>query len=152
MSPRWRRRLIIAVILAAVFFVGSSAQEQLGVSFTVEGLEAFRRWVQGLGWWGPAVYIILVIFRLFIGLSSHLVLILGGLAFGAIGGIIWGSIGLVASAIMGFAEAGISATNMMLGVSGASIVAGVFGLVMCWRGTADDRLQGDRGTQGTSTS
>lgn len=61
-------------------------------------------------------------------------------------------IGLVASAIMGFAEAGISATIMMLGVSGASIVAGVFGLVMCWRGTASDRLRGDRATLGTSTS
>ena len=75
--------------LAAAFSLGSTAQEQLGISFTIEGLESFRRWVQSLEWWGPAVIVLLVIFRLFIGLSSHLVLILGGLAFGVTGGILW---------------------------------------------------------------
>lgn len=82
-SPRWRRRLFVVLLVSVAYVLGSSAQEQLGISFSVEGLEGFREWVQGLGWWGPAVYILLVIFRLFIGLSSHLVLILGGLAFGA---------------------------------------------------------------------
>ena len=100
MSPPWRRRLFILLLVVAAYLLGSSAQQQLGISFSVEGLEAFRRWVQGLGWWGPAVFIFLVIFRLFIGLSSHLILILGGLAFGATGGILWGSIGLVASALV----------------------------------------------------
>ena len=74
--------------LIAVFLIGSSAQEQLGVSFTVEGLEAFWRWVEELGWWGPGVFVLLVILRLFIGLSSHLILIFGGLAFGFTGGIV----------------------------------------------------------------
>ncbi|MEM1434332.1 MAG: VTT domain-containing protein [Pseudomonadota bacterium] len=96
---RWRRRLFVLLFLAAAFFFGSAAQEQLGISFTLEGLESFRRWVQGLGWWGPAVFVLLVVFRLFIGLSSHLVLILGGLAFGVTGGILWGWVGLVASAL-----------------------------------------------------
>ena len=80
--------------------LGSTAQEQLGISFSVEGLEDFRSWVSSLGWWGPAVFIVLVIFRLFIGLSSHLILALGGLAFGVTGGILWGSIGLIASALV----------------------------------------------------
>jgi len=102
MSPRWRRRLYVLLFLAAAFLLGSTAQEQLGVSFTVEGLQAFRQWVQSLGWWAPAVFILLVVFRLFIGLSSHLVLILGGLAFGVTGGILWGSLGLVASALVLF--------------------------------------------------
>ena len=88
MSPRWRRRLVIVAVIAVAFFLGSSAQDYLGISFSVEGLEAFRRWVADLGWLGPAVYILLVVFRLFIGLSSHLALILGGLAFGAVGGIL----------------------------------------------------------------
>ena len=102
LSPRWRRRLFIVLFLGVAFSLGSSAQEALGISFTVDGLEEFRRWVQGLGWWGPAVFILLVIFRLFIGLSSHLVLILGGLAFGVTGGIVWGSIGVLASALVLF--------------------------------------------------
>jgi uncharacterized membrane protein YdjX (TVP38/TMEM64 family) len=98
----WRRRLYVLLFLAAAFLLGSTAQEQLGVSFTVEGLQEFRRWVQSLGWWGPAVFVLLVVFRLFIGLSSHLVLILGGLAFGVTGGILWGCLGLVASALVLF--------------------------------------------------
>ena len=100
MSQPWRRRLFILLLVVAAYLLGSSAQQQLGISFSLEGLEGFRRWVQGLGWWCPAVFIFLVIFRLFIGLSSHLILILGGLAFGAMGGIVWGSIGLVASAFV----------------------------------------------------
>jgi len=80
----------------------AAVRQQLGVSFTVEGLQDFRQWVESLGWWGPAVFILLVIFRLFIGLSSHLVLILAGLAFGVTGGILWGSIGLVISALVLF--------------------------------------------------
>ncbi len=102
MSPRWRRRVFVLLFLAAAFTIGATAQEQLGISFSVEGLEAFRQWVQGLGWWGPAVFILLVIFRLFIGLSSHLILTLGGLAFGVAGGILWGSIGLLLSSLVLF--------------------------------------------------
>ncbi len=102
MSSRWRRRLYVLLFLVVAFLLGSSAQEQLGISFTVEGLEVFRGWVESLGWWGPAVFVLLVIFRLFIGLSSHLILILGGLAFGVTGGIVWGSLGLVASALVLF--------------------------------------------------
>ncbi|MEQ9450204.1 MAG: VTT domain-containing protein [Pseudomonadales bacterium] len=101
-SPRWRRRLYVLLFVSVAFLLGSFAQQQLGVSFTVEGLQDFRQWVEHLGWWGPAVFILLVIFRLFIGLSSHLVLILGGLAFGVTGGILWGCIGLVVSALVLF--------------------------------------------------
>ncbi|MEM8769148.1 MAG: VTT domain-containing protein, partial [Pseudomonadota bacterium] len=102
MSSRWRRRLILLGFLAAAFMIGATVQEQLGVSFSVEGLEAFRQWVQSLGWWGPVVFILLVVFRLFIGLSSHLILTLGGLAFGVAGGIVWGSIGLLVSSLVLF--------------------------------------------------
>ncbi len=102
LSPRWRKRLYILLFVTVAYLLGSTAQEWLGISFTVEGLEGFRNWVESLGWWGPAVFVILVIFRLLIGLSSHLVLILGGLAFGMTGGIIWGSLGLLASALVLF--------------------------------------------------
>ncbi|MEM9256771.1 MAG: VTT domain-containing protein [Pseudomonadota bacterium] len=100
MLPRWRRRLVILLCLTGAYLLVSYFKEQLGISFSTEGLEAFRQWVQVLGWCGPVVFIVLVIFRLFIGLSSHLILILGGLAFGVVGGIVWGSIGLLASALV----------------------------------------------------
>ena len=71
MSAHWRRRIAILLFLTAAFLLGSSAQEELGISFSLVGLEEFRRWVHSLGWLGPAVFILLVICRLFIGLSSH---------------------------------------------------------------------------------
>lgn len=90
------------LFVIAAFLLGSTVQDQLGISFSVEGLQAFRQWVQELGWWGPAAFVLLVIFRLFIGLSSHLVLILGGLVFGVSGGLVWGCLGLVISALLLF--------------------------------------------------
>ena len=100
MSARWRRRVLLLLLVSVAYLIGSRLQQELGLSFTLDGLEQFRRWVEGLGWWGPSVFLLLVIFRLFIGLSSHLVLILGGLAFGAVGGIFWGSLGILASALV----------------------------------------------------
>ena len=102
MSPRWRRRLVVLLLLAAAFWLGATLQERLGLSFSLDGLQAFRDWVQDLGWWGPTVFILLAVFRLFIGLSSHLIFILGGLAFGVAGGILWGSLGLLASSLVLF--------------------------------------------------
>ena len=100
MTNRWGRRLFVVLFVVVAFALGASAQDQLGISFTVEGLEAFRRWVQALGGWGPAAFVMLIVFRLFIGLSSHLILILGGLAFGAVGGVVWGCVGLLLSGLV----------------------------------------------------
>ena len=88
------------LLLAVAFLIGSMMQEQLGISFSAEGLQDFRGWVQGLGWLGPGAFVLLVVFRLFIGLSSHIVLILGGLAFGVTGGVVWGCVGLFVSALV----------------------------------------------------
>lgn len=95
---RWQRFLIIALAVAAAFALGTEAKDQLGFSFSVEGLTAFQQWVSGLGWLGPVVFVTMVTFRTFLGLSSHVVLILGGLAFGGLGGTLWGSLGLLISA------------------------------------------------------
>ena len=97
---KWRRRLFVVAALAVALMVGRWTQEQLGIAFNLESLERFRSWVEGLGWLGPLVFVVLVVSRLFIGLSSHLILIVGGLAFGAVNGIIWGSIGLILSGLV----------------------------------------------------
>jgi uncharacterized membrane protein YdjX (TVP38/TMEM64 family) len=107
MSRSWRRRLYVLAFLGVAFLVGSTVQQRLGIEFSLEQLEAFRSWVQDLGWWGPVVFVLLMIFRLFIGLSSHLVLILGGIVFGVAGGIVWGSIGLLLSSLVLYYSAGL---------------------------------------------
>lgn len=110
-TPPWRRRLVVLVGLFGVFLVGSTLQDRLGISFSLEGLQDFRQFVDDLGGWGPAVFLLLCVFRLFIGLTSHLVLILGGLVFGAVGGILWGSLGLLLSALVLFGLARVLGTD-----------------------------------------
>jgi uncharacterized membrane protein YdjX (TVP38/TMEM64 family) len=102
MIRKWRRSILIVLAIAVAFALGSRLQDQLGLSFSLEGLVGFQQWVADLGWLGPVAFVTLVIFRLFIGLSSHVVLILGGLAFGALGGTVWGSLGLLLSALLLF--------------------------------------------------
>ncbi len=102
MLRKWWRSFLVVLAIAAAFALGAQVQDQLGISFSLEGLAGFQQWVANLGWLGPVVFVTLVIFRIFIGLSSHVVLILGGLAFGAVGGIAWGSLGLLASALLVF--------------------------------------------------
>jgi uncharacterized membrane protein YdjX (TVP38/TMEM64 family) len=102
---KWALPVVLALLVVVAFAVGSEVRERLGFSFSLAGLAALREWVGGLGWYGPAVFVGLVTFRTFLLLSSHVVLILGGLVFGALGGTLWGALGLVASALLQFLAA-----------------------------------------------
>jgi uncharacterized membrane protein YdjX (TVP38/TMEM64 family) len=102
---KWALPVVLVLLGATAFAVGSQVHQQLGLSFSLEGLTDLRSWVDGLGWYGPAVFVGLVTFRIFLLLSSHVVLILGGLVFGALGGTLWGALGLVASALLQFVAA-----------------------------------------------
>jgi uncharacterized membrane protein YdjX (TVP38/TMEM64 family) len=84
-------------ILVALIVGGRAAANHYGWELNSESLEDFQHWISSLGWMGPAAFLLLVVSRLFIGLSSHVVLILGGLAFGAVGGTFWGGVGLTLS-------------------------------------------------------
>jgi len=99
---KWALPVLLALLLLAAFAGGSELRAQLGFSFSLEGLTELRQWVEGLGWLGIAVFVGLVTFRLFLLLPSHVVLILGGLVFGAVGGAVWGALGLVLSAFLQF--------------------------------------------------
>lgn len=99
---KWALLTGLALLVLAAFAVGSQVREQLGFSFSVEGLTELRRWVEGLGWRGPAVLVGLVTFRNFLLLPSNILLILGGLVFGTFGGTLWGTLGLILSALLQF--------------------------------------------------
>lgn len=99
--------LPVAVLaaVAALFIAGALARQEIDVDFSVEGLEALRAWVDGFGWLGPAIFVGMVTFRSFLFLPSALVLVLGGIAFGAFAGTALGAAGLSLSAVMQFAAA-----------------------------------------------
>lgn len=83
--------------LATLIIVGRAAASHYGWEMSSESLDDFQSWISSLGWMGPAAFLLLVISRLFLGLSSHVVLTLGGLAFGVVGGTAWGGLGLTLS-------------------------------------------------------
>ena len=105
--------------------IGKRAQKQLGIAFNLESLERFCPWVEGFGWLGPLVFVALVVSRLFIGLSSHLIFITGGPAFGAGNGIMWGSIGLILSGFVRYLllqMLGIAWVNRRFGAAHQSVL------------------------------
>jgi uncharacterized membrane protein YdjX (TVP38/TMEM64 family) len=101
------RALPVAVLVVVIllFAGGSAARSQLSIDFSMEGIEGLRSWVQAFGWLGPTVFVSLVTFRSFLLLPSALLLLLGGLAFGAAGGTALGAAGLLVSGLMQFGAA-----------------------------------------------
>jgi uncharacterized membrane protein YdjX (TVP38/TMEM64 family) len=101
---KWALTVVLGLLVLVAFVVGSEVRERMALS-SLEGFAELREWVQGFGWAGVAAFVGLVTFRGFLLLSSHVVLILGGLVFGALGGTLWGALGLIASALMQFLAA-----------------------------------------------
>lgn len=102
---KWATLGAVVFVVAALFVFGSVVRRELGIEFSLDSLADVRDWVAGLGWRGPVVFVAIVAFRGFLLLSSHLILIVGGLAFGALGGTLWGALGLLISAVVQFVAA-----------------------------------------------
>ena len=86
--------------LIALLMVGRLLADYFGVELTLDSVHAFRDWIDAIGWWGPLAYVVLVVIRLFLGLSTHVVLTLGGVAFGLTEAIIWGGVWLPLSVVV----------------------------------------------------
>ena len=86
--------------LIALVMVGRLLADYFGIELTLDSVHDFRDWIDAIGWWGPLAYVVLVVIRLFLGLSTHVVLTLGGVAFGLTEAIIWGGVGLTFSGVV----------------------------------------------------
>ena len=86
--------------LIALLMVGRLLADYFGIELTLNSVHDFRDWIDSIGWWGPLAYVVLVVIRLFLGLSTHVVLTLGGVAFGLTEAIIWGGVGLTLSGVV----------------------------------------------------
>lgn len=96
------KRVLAYLLLALVavgFGVGALARGQLDLEVTPQSIRVF---VEGLGWWGPGIYLALVAFRTFLLLPSFVVLTAGGLGFGILTGTLLGGAGLLISALYQF--------------------------------------------------
>ena len=94
--------ILIIVIICMAYLLGFFFQNSFDISFELESMQSLRDWINEQGWYAEIIFFLIVTFRIFIGLSSHTVLIIGGLAFGMIGGTILGAMGLVCSAFIQF--------------------------------------------------
>jgi uncharacterized membrane protein YdjX (TVP38/TMEM64 family) len=89
-------------ILLLVALVGHSVRSGLDVPLEPA---AIREWVSGMGWRGPIVFFLLLVFRQFLALPAMILLCVSGLCFGTMLGGVLGTAGLVVSGTMKFAVA-----------------------------------------------
>ena len=86
-----------------LLMAGRLFADYFGIQLTLDSVHDFRDWIDSIGWWGPLAYVVLLVIRLFLGLSTHVVLTLGGVAFGLTEAIIWGGAGLTLSGVVQYA-------------------------------------------------
>ena len=86
--------------IITLLMVGRLLTDYFGIELTLDSVHEFRDWIDSISWWGPLAYVVLVVIRLFLGLSTHVVLTLGGVAFGLTEAIIWGGVGLTLSGVV----------------------------------------------------
>jgi uncharacterized membrane protein YdjX (TVP38/TMEM64 family) len=87
--------IVLALIAAGVF-----ARSALGIEWNAESV---RQVVNDLGLWGPAILVLLLTLRQVLLIPSQILLIAGGLCFGAVAGTLYGAVGLALSGSMVFA-------------------------------------------------
>ena len=99
MSPRYRKTLVLVVLVAALFGAGFYLREWLGIGLSPEDLSPskIRENLLALGPAFPLACVALVAFRSFMGIPSGAALLLIGLVAGTSRGILYGSLGLIVS-------------------------------------------------------
>lgn len=91
------RPAIGLLLVVALYGIGRWLGRDLDLALSGDTLFVARDWIAAYGWLGPGIYVAVVSFRTFLALPSALVLILGGVAFGAWEGALWGALGLFCS-------------------------------------------------------
>lgn len=94
--------VLVLAIIGALFWVGIEARGRLGLELSTDSV---AKVVAGLGWRAWLVYLVIVVFRTFLGLPSMIVLLAGGVAFGPGLGALLGATGIMISAFLWYISA-----------------------------------------------
>ena len=98
MTPRLR--LTIVAVLTATILLGHLVRGWVGVEeLSPAGVRAA---IDALGWHGPLLFFLLVVFRQFLAMPAWLILPAGGLCFGTFVGTALGAAGVVVSGTLKF--------------------------------------------------
>jgi uncharacterized membrane protein YdjX (TVP38/TMEM64 family) len=100
-SGRGWWKLGLALLLVAA---GMVAAWRFGLFevLTVDNIGRLNAWFDGLGWWAPAVFVLLWIAASVLFLPGLAITIAGGLVFGAVWGSIWTTVGANLGAVAAF--------------------------------------------------
>jgi uncharacterized membrane protein YdjX (TVP38/TMEM64 family) len=80
---------------------------------TVDNIDRLNAWFDGLGWWAPAVFVLLWVVASVFFLPGLAITIAGGLVFGAVWGSVWTTIGANLGAIAAFLTGRYAARGMV---------------------------------------
>jgi uncharacterized membrane protein YdjX (TVP38/TMEM64 family) len=94
-----RRTIGIALASVALIAFFAALRRALGIHLDPTSI---RDAVDGFGFWGPAVFVAIVALRIPLAVPSALVLMGGGIMFGAVEGTLYGAMGLLISATVAF--------------------------------------------------
>jgi uncharacterized membrane protein YdjX (TVP38/TMEM64 family) len=110
----WRKLVITLLVVAA----GMLAAWRLGLfeMLTVDNVDRLNAWFDGLGWWAPAVFVLLWIAASVLFLPGLAMTIAGGLVFGAVWGAVWTTVGANLGAIAAFLVGRYAARDMVEGM------------------------------------
>ena len=97
---RWSKPTLALIVVA----VGIVAAWHLDLfeMLTVDNVNHLNAWFDGLGWWAPAVFILLWIAASVLFLPGLAITIVGGLVFGAVWGTVWTTVGANLGAVAAF--------------------------------------------------
>jgi uncharacterized membrane protein YdjX (TVP38/TMEM64 family) len=102
-TPLGQMRRYAPALLVGILLTGLALGQFLRLYYDVDfSLEGIREAVLSLGWKGPAIYFVLVVFRQFLGIPALLILTAGGVCFGAAMGTILGGGGVIVSGLAKF--------------------------------------------------
>jgi uncharacterized membrane protein YdjX (TVP38/TMEM64 family) len=98
----WKKPVLLSLAIAGIFGMGAYARREFGITLDLANL---RPLVQEAGAWGPLIYIGITSTRMFLGVPSQLVLVVGGACFGTVFGMVYGGLGLIISGLATFVGA-----------------------------------------------
>jgi uncharacterized membrane protein YdjX (TVP38/TMEM64 family) len=93
------RRLLVAATLAIAMAIGWYLRERFGIEWDVQ---TARELVEEMGVWAPAIFMLLVAFRLVFLVPSQVMLVVAGACFGFLWGTIYGAVGVALSGLIAF--------------------------------------------------
>jgi uncharacterized membrane protein YdjX (TVP38/TMEM64 family) len=98
-GEKTRRRVLVATGLLFAIAIGWFLRARTGVEWDVE---MARGLVEEMGFWAPAIFILVVTFRLMILVPSQVMLTVGGICFGFLWGTVYGAVGVTLSGLVAF--------------------------------------------------